>query len=251
MTESEQVSAVAIIPGRLASERFPRKVLADATGKPMIVHVAEAAARASSISRVVIAADCDEIANAVSKHNIEVCLTDPEHPNGTSRVAEAAASLGIDESIPIVNVQGDEPEIESSTIDAAVHALVERGTPVATVASAFAESDDPTNPNIVKVVCNEAGEALYFSRAAIPFGRGTTPRYYKHIGLYVYRRSFLDVVGSLSPTRLELAEKLEQLRFLEHGYSIAVAPVTASHVGIDTEEQYEAFVERWQSRAGG
>ena len=207
--------------------------------------------RAASIARVVVACDDDRIVDALRPYHTECVLTRPDHPNGTSRVAEAAASLGIDESTPIVNVQGDEPEIEASTIDAAVHALVERGTPVATVASAFAESDDPTNPNIVKVVCNEAGEALYFSRAAIPFGRGISPRYYKHIGLYVYRRSFLDVVGSLSPTRLELAEKLEQLRFLEHGYSIAVAPVTASHVGIDTKEQYEAFVERWQSRAGG
>lgn len=251
MTSAKGVSAVAIIPARLASERFPRKVLAADTGKPMIVHVAEAASRAKTVERVVIAADCDEIAKAAAGFGVEVVLTDPTHPNGTSRVAEAAATLGIDESTLIVNVQGDEPEIEADTIDAAVYALADRGTPVATVAARFGEDEDPTNPNIVKVVCNEAGEALYFSRAAIPFGRGTTPRYYKHIGLYAYRRSFLDVVGSLSETRLEQAEKLEQLRFLEHGYSIAVAPVTASHVGIDTKEQYEAFVQRWLSRAGG
>jgi 3-deoxy-manno-octulosonate cytidylyltransferase (CMP-KDO synthetase) len=251
MPGSKHVSAVAIIPARLASERFPRKVLADATGKPMIVHVAQATAQAETVQRVVIAADCEEIADAAKPSGVEVVLTDPSHPNGTSRVAEAAAILGIDESTLVVNVQGDEPEIEASTIDAAVHALADRDTPVATVAARFADDEDPSNPNIVKVVCNEMGEALYFSRAPIPFGRGTTPDYYKHIGLYVYRRSFLDLVGSLTETRLEQAEKLEQLRFLEHGYSIAVAPVTASHVGIDTKEQYEAFVQRWQSRAGG
>ena len=251
MAGGKHVSAVAIIPARLASERFPRKVLADATGKPMIVHVAEAAARAETVERVVIAADCTEIVEAVEACGVEVVLTDPSHANGTSRVAEVAAILDIKESMCVVNVQGDEPEIEPCTIDAAVHALADRGTPVATVAARFGEHEDPANPNIVKVVCNEQGEALYFSRAAIPFGRSAKPVYYKHIGLYAYRRSFLDIVGSLSATRLELAERLEQLRFLEHGYAIAVAPVTASHVGIDTKEQYEAFVKRWLNRAGG
>lgn len=249
MAQSPHVRAIAIIPARLASERFPRKVLADATGKPMVVHVAEAARQARTIERVVIACDCQEIVDAVVPHGIECLLTDPEHPNGTARVAEAARAMGIPEDIAIVNVQGDEPEIEPETIDAAAQALFDRGTPVATIGVPFGVDEDPKNPNIVKLVCNTRREAMYFSRSPIPYGRDSTPSYYKHVGLYAYRRSFLEIVGDLEPTRLELAEKLEQLRFLEHGYAIAVARAEASCPGIDTPEQYEAFVDRYRERA--
>ncbi len=240
--------AIAIIPARLASERFPRKALASETGLPMVVHVAKAAALAATVERVVIACDSNEIAQAAKAHGVESVLTDPKHPNGTSRVAEAARILGVPEGVIVVNVQGDEPEIDPSTIDAAVIALAKAGSPVATVAAPMAPGDDADNPNIVKVVCDERGLALYFSRSPIPFLRtGSTVRY-KHVGLYAYRRSFLDISGSLEPTRLELAESLEQLRFLGHGYAIAVARVEASHPGIDTPEQYAAFVKRWRER---
>lgn len=249
MSSAPSVRAVAIIPARLASERFPRKVLADATGKPMVVHVAEAASNARTVERVIIACDNQEIADAVVPHGFECLLTDQDHPNGTARVAEAARALDLSEDIAIVNVQGDEPEIEPATIDAAAEALFDRGTPVATIGVPFGDDEDPTNPNIVKLVCNTRREAMYFSRAPIPFGRDSKPGYYKHVGLYAYRRSFLEIVTTLAPTRLEQAEKLEQLRFLEHGYAIAVARAESSMPGIDTPEQYEAFVERYRGRA--
>ena len=237
--------AIAIIPARLASERFPRKALADETGLPVVVHVAHAAAKARTVERVVIACDSDEIAEAALRHGVEAVLTDPAHPNGTSRVAEAARKLGVPEDLIVVNVQGDEPEIDPGTIDAAVTALATKGTPVATVAAPMPAGEDASNPNIVTVVCDERGIALYFSRSPIPYPRVGEVVRYKHVGLYAYRRSFLDVCTTLEPTRLELAESLEQLRFLGHGYAIAVARVKASHAGIDTPEQYAAFVKRW------
>ena len=238
--------AIAIIPARLASERFPRKALAAETGLPMVVHVAQAASRARTVERVVIACDSVEIADAAMTNGVEAVLTDPTHPNGTSRVAEAARKLGVPEELIVVNVQGDEPEIDPGTIDAAVKALAEKGTPVATVAAPMAIGEDASNPNIVKVVCDERGIAMYFSRSPIPYPRAGEVVRYKHIGLYAYRRSFLDVCTTIEPTRLEQAESLEQLRFLGHGYAIAVARVESSHPGIDTPEQYAAFVKRWR-----
>jgi len=240
--------AIAIIPARLASERFPRKALADETGLPIVVHVAQAAARARTVERVVIACDSKEIAEAAKRHGVQAVLTDPSHPNGTSRVAEAARNLGVTEDLIVVNVQGDEPEIEPGTIDAAVEALAKAGSPVATVGAPISSDEEAANPNIVKLVCNERGLAMYFSRSPIPYPRVGEPVRYKHIGLYAYRRSFLDICTTLEPTRLELAESLEQLRFLGHGYAIAVARVEASHPGIDTPEQYAEFVKRWASR---
>lgn len=241
--------AIAIIPARLASERFPRKALASETGLPMVVHVARASAQAKTVTRVVVACDSDEIASACRAHGVESVLTSIGHQSGTSRVAEASAKLGVPEELIVVNVQGDEPEIDPATIDAAVLALSNAGSPVATVASPMRADEDASNPNIVKVVCDERGMALYFSRSPIPYLRTGDAIRLKHVGLYAYRRSFLDLSGSLSPTRPELAESLEQLRFLGHGHAIAVALVEASHPGIDTPEQYEAFVERWRRRA--
>lgn len=234
---------IAIIPARLASERFPRKVLADATGKPMICHVVDAARRASSIDRVVVATDAQDVADVVIADGAEGVLTG-EHPNGTSRLAEAARHLGLDDDEIIVNVQGDEPEIDPGVIDACVATLESSEAEMATVASPFADDEDPADPNIVKVVCRADGRALYFSRARIPHERSPAPAL-KHVGLYAYRRRFLDVYAALAPTPLEQAERLEQLRALEHGHDIAVAIHATHHHGIDTPEQYEAFVARY------
>ncbi|MEO1585154.1 MAG: 3-deoxy-manno-octulosonate cytidylyltransferase [Planctomycetota bacterium] len=238
-------SATAIIPARLGSERFPRKVLADATGLPLIVHVCQAASKARRVERVVVAAGEQEIVDAVHSHGFEALLTDPDHPNGTSRVAEAAGALGLTSDSIVVNVQGDEPEIEAAVIDAAINALSTSDAPVSTVASPFAADADEADPNVVKAVLDSNGDALLFSRAPIPHdrdGRGVSRL--RHVGIYAYRRWFLDRVGTLEPTPLETAERLEQLRFLEHGFRIAVAVETASGVGIDTPEQYQAFAER-------
>ncbi len=244
--------ATAIIPARLGSERFPQKVLASETGTPLIVHVCEAAARASLVDRVIVAASETEIVAAVEAAGFEAVLTRSDHQTGTSRVAEVAERLGAADDAVIVNVQGDEPEIEAAVIDAAIRAIGATDAPVATVAAPFAEGEDPANPNIVKAAVDRSGHALLFSRSVIPHdreGRGGVGRL-RHVGLYAYRRWFLARIAALAPTPLEQAERLEQLRFLEHGYRIAVAIEPAGGVGIDTPEQYAAFVKRWHARSG-
>jgi 3-deoxy-manno-octulosonate cytidylyltransferase (CMP-KDO synthetase) len=248
---SNQSPALAIIPARYDSTRFPGKVLANRTGKPLIQHVYEQARRARMIQRIIVATDDERIAQAVKSFGGEAMLTRRDHLNGTSRIAEAAEQL---DAPIIVNVQGDEPEIEPGLIDLTIQTLIDHeDCPMATLASPFASGEDPANPNIVKVVCDRGWRAMYFSRAAIPFRReaagGFMEGLLKHIGLYVYRREFLRTYVSLPPTPLEQIEKLEQLRVLEHGYKIAVATGDAHFHGIDTPEQYEAFVQRMgQSR---
>ena len=246
------MSAVAVIPARLASTRYPGKVLAGATGFPMIQHVYEAAGRAKNITRVVVACDEQRIVDAVDSFGGEAVLTSSEHPNGSSRIAEACRTLGLAPSEVVVNVQGDEPEIEPGVIDACVESLLNdpNGAHVATVASPFQAGEDPGDPNIVKVVRRRDGHAMYFTRARIPFERadsgGSAPPL-KHIGIYAYRRMVLEHYVDLHPTPLERTEQLEQLRFLEHGYRIAVAIRDVHTTGIDTPQEYEAFVARWRA----
>lgn len=239
--------AIAIIPARLASTRFPRKVLADATGMPLIWHVHERAKLAPSVSRVVIATDAQEVADVVRSRGGEVVMTSVEHPNGTSRLAEAASKLELAPDQIVVNVQGDEPEVDPSAIDFAVAALERTGAPVATVATAIESAEDLANPAIVKVVLRRDSTAMYFSRAPIPMDRDGSRAAgpLRHLGLYVYRAGFLSTYVRLEPTPLEKTEMLEQLRVLEHGHAIAVAVVATRGEGIDTPDQYAAFVERW------
>lgn len=241
------MSTIAIIPARLASTRFPEKVLANRTGKPLIQHVWENTKRAGSLSRVVIATDHPRVQAACVAFGAEVVVTREDHPNGSSRLAEAAATLGLSGTDIVVNVQGDEPEMEPGVIDAAVGALERSGAEAGTVASPFARGEDPANPNIVKVVLRRDGCAMYFSRSLLPFPRvsgidGAAPL--RHVGLYAYRVGFLKQYPGLTPTPLERAESLEQLRILEHGFRISVAVTPCHGVGIDTPEQYEAFVAR-------
>lgn len=234
---------VAVIPARYASTRLPGKPLLDRTGLPMIVHVCRRAAAAASVDRVIVATDDQRIADAVAAHDHEAVITRADHPNGTSRIAEVAAALPPDVDV-IVNVQGDEPQIDPEHIDAAVDRLRAGDEPMATIASPFAPTEDPANPNIVKVVLDQRGRAMYFSRALIPHDRdvaGACPPL-KHVGMYVYRRDFLPTYIALPPTPCERAEQLEQLRALEHGHAIAAVVRTVHHTGIDTPEQYEAFV---------
>jgi 3-deoxy-manno-octulosonate cytidylyltransferase (CMP-KDO synthetase) len=250
---------VGVIPARLASSRFPEKVLASRTGKPLIVHVLEQARKARSLDDILVAADHPRIVAAVEAAGGKAVLTREDHPNGTSRLAEVAALLeaqGTPADV-FVNVQGDEPEIEPEVIDAAADLLhASPWADVATVATPFTAGEDPSNPNLVKVVLGERGRALYFSRAPIPFHRdaatGRQPRAtpLRHVGLYVYRTSFLPTFVSWPPAALEETESLEQLRVLEHGHGIAVAIRTVTSQGIDTPEQYEAFLARWRSSVG-
>jgi len=246
-------AAIAVIPARLGSVRFPRKVLASETGAPMIKHVADAARRASRVSRVVVATEAQEVADAARAFGVEAVLTSPDHPNGTSRIAETATILGLPDDAIVVNCQGDEPEMDGAVIDAAIDELVRSGAEMATVASPFAAHEDPRDPNLVKVVRRVDGCAIYFSRALIPHNRDgldlPEARPLKHIGLYVYRRRFLRTYLSLKPTPLEDIERLEQLRVVAHGHPIAVAVHESRSVGIDTPEQYAAFVKRFRATA--
>lgn len=240
------VKVVAVIPARWASVRFPGKPLALLAGKPVIVHVCEQAKKAKHVQRIIVATDDPRIGDIVTAAGFEARFTRADHVNGTSRIAEVAATL--DAEI-IVNVQGDEPRIEPELIDLAIEALLNAGpsVPVSTIASPFMPGEDVNDPNLVKVAVGANGRALYFSRSRIPFNRdaahaGSPPL--KHVGLYVYRREFLPIFVALAPTPLELTEQLEQLRILENGHAISVAVGNARFHGVDTPQQLEKLEAR-------
>lgn len=244
-------SAVIIIPARLASTRFPEKVLASRTGRPLVQHVVDAARKCACASLVAVATDHQRVADALAPFGTRVLLTSPDHPNGTSRLAEAARLLNLSGDQIIVNAQGDEPEMAAQVIDAAVTALAETpGASVGTVAAPLQPGENPADPNLVKVVRRPDGTALYFSRSLIPFDRDSRrepeARPLRHIGVYAYRRAFLEKYAAMPGTPLERSEQLEQLRALEHGYTIAVALCPSAQQGIDTPEQYDAFVRRYR-----
>lgn len=251
-------NAIAIIPARLGSTRFPAKALADETGKPLVVHVCEQASKADSIGRVVVATDDTRIQSAVESHGFESVMTSIAHTNGTSRLAEACERLSISDNDLIVNVQGDEPEIEPNVIDAAVFAARQlQGIGAGTVVSPLRSSEEFSNPNIVKSVLGfsagienvTARRALYFSRATVPYPRETPAETaFRHVGLYAYRVHAIHTYLELEPSPLELTESLEQLRWLAHGYPVLAGVVHSAHSGIDTPEQYRAFVERYRQK---
>ena len=248
--ETDRQCAIAIIPARYESTRFPGKPIMRETGKFLIEHVYGRACEARLVSRVVVATDDARIFDAVQSFGGEVVMTRVDHPNGTSRLAEAVELIDGEYSL-IVNVQGDEPEIDPADIDTAVSILMnDDEADVATLASFFEAQEVVGDPNIVKVVTDVAGRALYFSRSVIPYSRNKNLQsvlYYKHVGLYVYRRMFLCEYVQWPPTPLEKAEQLEQLRILEHGRRIAVGVIDHSTPpGIDTPEQYAEFVRRWK-----
>jgi 3-deoxy-manno-octulosonate cytidylyltransferase (CMP-KDO synthetase) len=220
------MSAVAIVPARYASTRFPGKALARIAGLPMLQRVVEGARQAKRVREVIVATDDERIAEACRAFGAPVAMTSPDHPTGTDRLAEA--SRGLSDAI-VVNVQGDEPLIEGFVVDAAVAALEESPeTPMSTVVHR-AEPDALADPNRVKVVLDRRGFALYFSRAAIPYRRDAAPDapLWQHVGLYAYRREFLQRFVGLGESPLERAEALEQLRALEHGHRIRAAVVAA------------------------
>lgn len=237
-----------IIPARLASTRLPNKPLADIAGKPMVVRVAEQAAL-SGAAQVVVATDHADIVAACESHGVQVRMTRADHPSGTDRIAEVAASMNLAPDAVVVNVQGDEPLIDPGLVSATA-ALISNAVPMATAAHPIDSPADVFNPNVVKVVLDKAGRALYFSRAAIPWhrdgfsrSRDVLPVAYRplrHIGLYAYANAFLQAYPGLAQSPLEQIEALEQLRVLWHGYPIAVhlteGPPAA---GVDTPEDLE------------
>jgi 3-deoxy-manno-octulosonate cytidylyltransferase (CMP-KDO synthetase) len=238
------VSFTVLVPARLASTRLPNKPLADIAGVPMVVRVAQRAAL-SGARAVVVAADHEDIVAACRAHGVTALLTRTDHATGSDRLAEACTLLGLDGRDVVVNVQGDEPLIDPALIDACAHLLGERGDCVmSTAAHAIEDRAELDNPNVVKVVLDAAGRALYFSRAPIPWWRdgraqGSTEASpaLRHIGLYAYQAGFLRAFPSLPASPLEAIEALEQLRVLWHGERIAVH-VSASRPGpgVDTPE---------------
>ena len=227
-------AAVAIIPARFNSTRFPGKAIVEIEGKPLIQHVYKRVERASLVSRVVVATDDRRIADAVERFGGTAIMTRDDHPSGTDRLAEAAQGLPGDTLV--VNVQGDEPMIEPADIDQAVKAARLGGAEIVTLMTKI-DNAETNDPNRVKVVTDRNGMALYFSRARIPSG-GTC---FLHVGLYVYRADFLRKFTKLEQTPLEIAERLEQLRALEHGYRIRVVEIQNESWGIDTPEDLERF----------
>ncbi len=274
---------VVCIPARYASTRFPGKVLAQKTGKYLIQHTYEQACLAKLPERVMIAADDEKIVAAAAEFGGACVLTRTDHQSGTDRIAEAVQDLDVD---IVINVQGDEPEIDPAHIDMLAQLLVDNpDCPMATLATRFASKEQVADPNVVKVIVSGRPvgatpcgcppharqaqgpaptrdgsarphdgprRAIYFSRSVIPYDRdhagvGDVGSYLRHIGIYAYRKDFLGQITTLPQTPLEKLEKLEQLRVIEHGFAILVGTVEHTCEGIDTPEQYAAFVERCEA----
>src|SRR5579862_8405629 len=221
-----------IIPARFASSRFPGKALATIAGKPMLQHVWERASQARYLTKVIIATDDERIHKAARAFGAQAQMTRADHLSGTDRVAEAASA---DEATIVVNIQGDEPLIDPAAIDAAALALAnDPDVPMSTLATPIGDRREIEDPNVVKVVTNLAGDAIYFSRCPIPYARGGDGLHYKHLGLYVYRRDFLLAYSGLPVGPLERMERLEQLRALENGYRVRVVETEYESLGVDT-----------------
>ncbi|MCL2021633.1 MAG: 3-deoxy-manno-octulosonate cytidylyltransferase [Betaproteobacteria bacterium] len=244
-----------VIPARYASSRLPGKPLLDLGGRPMVIRVAENA-RQSGAEEILIATDHPAILEAAAEYGHEAILTAENHASGTDRIAEVAAFKGWPPDTLVVNAQGDEPLLPPEMINAAAYALAQSGADMATLAHPLADAAEFFNPNVVKVVCDRQGNALYFSRAPVPYARDafaksreTLPpdmKALRHIGLYAYRASFLHAYGRLERSPLEESESLEQLRALWHGYRIHVLEIDHPlPPGVDTPEEAERMRQRF------
>jgi 3-deoxy-manno-octulosonate cytidylyltransferase (CMP-KDO synthetase) len=237
---SPLMKTIAVIPARLASTRLPRKMLRETAGKPLVGWVYEAVRSSSLLSDVIVATDSGEILEICGKHGWKAQMTSPTHRSGTERVHEVSNSIAAD---VYMNVQGDEPLVRPEQIAALLEVMKDQLVQVGTVKTPC-PVEEIRNPNAVKVVTAPDGRALYFSRATIPFDRdGTSPRYFKHLGLYAYRKSALDLFVSRPESTLEKSERLEQLRFLENGIPIYVGETPYDSLGVDTEEDLQRVAE--------
>jgi len=239
------MKVLCIIPARYASTRLPGKPLCDIAGKPMVVRVYERAVRAELVQDVVVATDDERIYAAVGEYGGRAVMTRTDHATGTDRLAEVAEKM--QDYDLIINVQGDEPLIDPAVIDALVEPfLTDEQLPMATAKTLLTDEEEIANPNNVKVITDHSGNALYFSRARIPYARNPGAKVYKHIGIYAYRRDFLLDYARMSQTPLELSESLEQLRAIENGHTIRVIKTDAVFIGVDTEEDLAAVNEVYQ-----
>lgn len=257
------MNIVVCIPARLGSTRFPAKVLAKDTGKYLVQHVWEKASQAKVPQKVIIATDSSRVVDAANSFGAEAVLTSPELQSGTDRVAAAVKNLDVD---IVINLQGDEPEIEPSSIDILANLMLKNpDCEMGTLAAPFHNKEQIADTSIVKVVMtsNESqapnrefralrhGHAIYFSRSVIPYDRaaagiGPVSNYLRHLGIYAYKKDFLLKITKLPPSMLEKSESLEQLRVIENGYKILVGVVERASSGIDTADQYADFVKRYK-----
>jgi len=239
------MKTIAVIPARLASTRLPRKMLREIAGKPLVGWVYEAVRSSPLLTEVIIATDSEEILEVCRLHAWNARMTSAIHRSGTERVHEISNSIAAD---VYVNVQGDEPLIRPEHIASLLDVMKDPAVQVGTVKTPC-PPEDIVNPNAVKVVTVPGGSALYFSRATIPFDRdGTAPRYFKHLGVYAYRKPALDLFVSQPESTLEKSERLEQLRLLENGISIYVGETPYDSVGVDTEEDLQRVAEILEKR---
>lgn len=244
-----------IIPARYASTRFPAKPLADIAGKTMIQRVYEQVSKSSCVSEVLVATDHPEILDHVHAFGGKVCMTGEHHISGTDRCFEALTKHGSSFDY-VINIQGDEPFIQPQQIDL-LASILDGKTEIATLVKVIADSETLFNPNVVKVVLNARSEALYFSRSTIPYQRNVPQekwlenyRFYKHIGMYAYRSDILAQITGLPGGKLEKAESLEQLRWLENGYHIRVSETATESLGVDTPQDLERAIKHIRATEG-
>lgn len=241
------LSVLVVIPARYGSSRFEGKVLADQTGKFLVQHTCEQAFKASKVDNVLVATDDDRVMAACKSFGVDCVMTSTAHQSGTDRIAEAIKNIDAD---IIVNVQADEPEMDPANINYLVDLLNgDLRADMATLVTSFDSAEQIADPNVVKAIVDNDGRAIYFSRSVIPYDRnsggvGEMGGYLRHLGIYAYRRDFLFKFTALDQSRLEKQEKLEQLRAIENGYTIITGKVEHSCEGIDTAQQYAAFVAR-------
>ena len=253
MSTGLKPEVLVVIPARFGSTRFEGKVIAPLAGKPLVMHVYDRASSVDCVSKVLIATDDERVRDAIAPFAPEVVMTRPDHPSGTDRMAEVAMNESAD---IVVNVQGDEPFIDPRTIQSVIDALIDNpDIPMATARRIITDQESVQNPNVVKVVCDKQGRALYFSRNPIPYPRdkefdADMGCWWQHIGLYAYRRDFLLDYANMKPTPLEELEKLEQLRVLENGYAIAVVDTEYESIGVDTPEDLELVKQRFEATKG-
>ncbi len=241
------MEVLAVIPARYDSTRFVGKVLAKDTGKFLVQHTYERVCAAKLCEKVIIATDSEKVRAACGQFGAECVMTSAEHKSGTDRIAEAVADIDVD---VVVNVQADEPEISPGDVDRVARLLLDNPEAVmATLVTEFDSAEQVADANIVKVVLDACGRAIYFSRSVIPYDRevggvGAVGNYLRHLGIYAYRKDFLLKITKLPQTKLEKSEKLEQLRAIENGYTILAEKVEYGFSGVDTAEQYAEFVKR-------
>jgi 3-deoxy-manno-octulosonate cytidylyltransferase (CMP-KDO synthetase) len=244
------VKILGVIPARYHSTRFPGKPLALITGKPMIQHVWERCHAATELDRVIVATDHEGIIKACRAFDAEAMMTSADLHSGTDRVAAVARMVTGFEGV--LNIQGDEPAINPETINAVAHLLKQPGVEIASAVVELRNEPEAADPNMVKVALSESGVALYFSRAPIPFVRNPSPSSpairYRHLGIYAFRFDTLLKLSKLKPSRLELMESLEQLRWLEAGYRIHCAQVEDNSVGVDTPEDLKAVEQKMRNQ---